>query len=422
MADDRRIDPEAFPRPADKPVALRLRPAAEQAVRDGHPWLFGDSVVSLSRPAGPGDVVVLFDRKNRFLGAGLYDPEGLIRVQLLVHREPAEIGPGLFRTRIAGALGLRSEVASRQTTAYRVLSGGNDGMPGLVADLYDRTLVLELFSTAWLPHLRSLVPVFLEVLAPERILLLASGRVAASPHCPPTVAEGGVLHGGGAERGPEEGIPFLETGLHFEAHPFEGHKTGFYLDQRDNRRKLAAHAAGERVLNVFSYTGGFSVHAARGGAREVVSVDRAEPVLAQARRHFELNAGDSAVAACRHRTVVGEAFEVMEGMGKGKGRESFDVVVIDPPSFARAARQRERALGAYRKLTALALPLLRPGGLLVQASCSSRVGREEFFGAVHAAARSAGRPLRELERTGHPPDHPVTFPEGEYLKCLWARG
>lgn len=409
------LDPESLPRPAERAVAVRVRPAAERALRSGHPWLFEESITSISRPAGPGDVAVVFDGKNRFLAAGLYDPDSVIRVRILVHREPEEIGPEMYRRRVEAAFRLRGDVASAGTTAFRVVNGENDAMPGLVVDLYERTLVLELFTAAWFPRLHEIVPVLEELLGPERILLLVSSRIAESPACPAGVADGAVLRGAA----PDDGVPFLETGLRFEAHPFEGHKTGFYLDQRDNRRRLEPHASGARVLNVFSYTGAFSLYAARGGATEVVSVDRAGPALAQARRHFELNGRAENVAACRHRTVEGDAFEVMTQLGGD--RERFDVVVVDPPSFARAAAHREKALGAYRALTSLAVPLIRPGGLLVQASCSSRVGADEFFEAVDHAARGAGRPLKELARTGHPPDHPVTFPEGDYLKCLWAR-
>lgn len=369
-------------------------------------------MVSVSDSGAPGDVAVVFDRANRFLAAGLYDPTSPIRVRVLVHGEPAEIGEGLFRGRIAAALGLRGNVSSAETTAFRVLNGGSDGMAGLVADLYERTLVLQAFTAAWFPHLDDVVGALRELLAPERILLLVAERVARGEICPPELRNGAVLWGEPAAGG----VPFLETGLRFEAHPFQGRKTGFYLDQRANRRRLGRESRG--VLNVFSYTGGFSVHGARGGAREVVSVDRAAPALAQAERHFDLNAGDAAVSACRHRTVEGDAFEVMARMAD-EG-EAFDIVVVDPPSFARAARHRPRALRAYRALTRLAAPLVRPGGLLVQASCSSRIRREEFFRSVEEEARATGRSLAEVKRTGHPPDHPVSFPEAEYLKCLWA--
>lgn len=409
------VDPASLGAETTRRLAVRVRPAAERALRSGHPWLFDESLVSVSDSGTPGDVAVIFDRANHFLAAGLYDPTSPIRVRVLVHGEPAEIGEGLFRRRIAAALGLRGDVASAQTTAFRVLNGGGDGMAGLVADLYERTLVLQAFTPAWFPHLGDVVGAFRELLAPERILLLVAERVARGETCPPELRNGAVLWGESAP----DGVPFLETGLCFEAHPFRGHKTGFYLDQRENRKRLGRQSRGARVLNVFSYTGGFSVHAARGGAREVVSVDRAAPALAQAERHFDLNAADAAVSACRHRTVEGDAFEVMDRMVEED--EAFDTVVVDPPSFARAARHRPRALRAYRALTRLAVPLLRPGGLLVQASCSSRIGPEEFFLNVEEEARATGRSLVEVRRTGHPPDHPVSFPEAEYLKCLWAR-
>lgn len=408
------LDPGSLTRAAERAVAVRVRPAAERALRGGHPWLFEESITSISRSAGAGDVAVIFDAKNRFLAAGLYDPDSPIRVRILAHREPEDIGREMFRLRVEEALRLRREVASDVTTSFRVLNGENDGMPGLVVDLYDRTLVVELFTAAWFAHLGDVVSVLEELQAPERILLLVGKRAAESGACPPGVSGGAVLVGDE----PVDGIPFLEAGLRFEAHPFRGHKTGFYLDQRDNRARLGERSSGAQILNVFSYTGGFSLHAARGGARSVVSVDRAEPVLAQAGRHFDLNQRDAAVAACRHSTVVGDAFEVMAGMG-ASGR-SFDIVVVDPPSFARAARHREKALGAYQRLTTLAIPLVRPGGLLVQASCSSRIGADEFYDAVDSAAGTTGRPLRAEERTGHPADHPISFPEGAYLKCLWA--
>jgi 23S rRNA (cytosine1962-C5)-methyltransferase len=438
------MSPALLGKASGRRLAVRIRPSAERALRAGHPWLFDESITSISgsgrgrdsvrpgdgagsgdRPragdatssgdgARAGDIAVVFDAKNRFLAAGLYDPESPIRVRVLVHGAPDEIGQAFFQRRIADALGHRRDVASEQTTAFRVLNGGSDGMAGLVADLYDRTLVLELFSAAWLPHLEDVVAAFEELLAPERVLLLAAKRVASGDAYPPELRDGAVLRGEAAG-----GIPFLENGLRFEAHPFEGHKTGFYLDQRDNRRRLGGQTAGARVLNVFAYTGAFSVYAARGGAREVVSVDVAAPALAQAERHFELNADDPAVSACRHRTVKGDAFGVMAAMADEGA--AFDCVVVDPPSFARAARHRQGALRAYRSLTRLAVPLLRPGGLLVQASCSSRIGREDFYAAVAEEVRASGHALTAVEDTGHPSDHPIGFREAEYLKCLWGR-
>jgi 23S rRNA (cytosine1962-C5)-methyltransferase len=177
-------------------------------------------------------------------------------------------------------------------------------------------------------------------------------------------------------------------------------------------------AGGRAVLDAFAYTGGFSVYAARGGAREVVSLDLSRPALAAAARNLTLNRDQPSVAATRHELLAEDAFEALARLGRS-GR-CFDLVVVDPPAFARRQAQVAQALSAYRQLTRLALGVLQPGGTLVQASCSRPVGAEPFFVAVNQAAARAGRPLREIERTGHPLDHPIGFPEGAYLKCLFA--
>jgi len=385
-------------------------------------------VVSESRPAPAGTVAAVFDRKNRFLAAGLYDPDGPIRVRIFVHGKPGRVGADLFRSRLADALTLREGIASPSTTGLRLLHGENDRMPGVVVDQYGDTLVVKIYTSAWLPHLRSLVPALEQSQKPRRILLLGSRKVLGSGGgtaggtaafvSGPTAHD--VRHGTILVGPPLDGpLPFLESGLHFEAHPVEGHKTGFYLDQRENRRKLEREVRGDRVLNVFAHTGAFSVHAARGGAREVVSLDISAPALAQAERHFALNRNDPAVQSCAHRTLEGDAFARMKELVQAG--ERFETVIVDPPSFARAAAHRDRALDAYARLTSLAVALLEPGGLLVQASCSSRVDSEDFFARIHLAARDAGVELTQVVRTGHPADHPIGFSEGSYLKCLWAR-
>lgn len=397
-------------------------PAAERAVRSSHPWLFASSIREINRrsvqgdltqgdltgAAGQaGDAAVIFDRKNRFLAAGLWDPDGPIRIRILTVGKPAPIGVDLFRERIARALELRAPLlGDPDTTGVRILYGEGDGLPGVVADLYGDHLVLKIYSSAWVPRLAELTEALESELAPRSLLLLTARKVDQAP---------GILAG---DFPSDRTLPFVESGLRYEAHPLEGHKTGFYLDQRDNRARLAA-LTGARVLNVFSYTGGFSLAAARGGAREVTSLDVSEAALAQARRHFDLNSHLPPVAAARHRTLQGDAFEAMEGLAR-EG-ERFDTVVVDPPSFAKEARQAAGALDQYGRLTRLALRLLAPGGLLLQASCSSRVAAEDLFLRIHREARALGRPLEEVERTGHPLDHPVRIPENAYLKALLAR-
>jgi 23S rRNA (cytosine1962-C5)-methyltransferase len=213
-------------------------------------------------------------------------------------------------------------------------------------------------------------------------------------------------------------VIFDENGLRFEVDPVRGQKTGFFLDQRDNRARVEALAAGARVLNVFAYTGGFSLYAARGGARAVTSLDLSALALAAAERNFALNRALPAVAAAQHELLAGDAFDALAELARA--RRTFDLVIVDPPAFAKRQAEVERALAAYARLTRLALAVTRPGGTLVIASCSSRVSAAAFYDAVLAAAAQAGRPLRELARTGHALDHPVRFAEGEYLKCLFA--
>jgi 23S rRNA (cytosine1962-C5)-methyltransferase len=214
-------------------------------------------------------------------------------------------------------------------------------------------------------------------------------------------------------------VVFRENGLRFEADPIRGQKTGFFLDQRDNRARVGDLARGRSVLNAFSYSGGFSLYAARGGAREVTSLDISQPALDAAARHFTLNDDVPAVAACQHELLCADAFEAFEALAEGK--RLFDVVVVDPPAFAKKQSEVDRALSAYARLCRLALRVLKPGGELVLASCSSRVSAEAFRDNALSAASRAGRPLRIHEETGHALDHPVGFPEGAYLKCVFAR-
>jgi 23S rRNA (cytosine1962-C5)-methyltransferase len=285
----------------------------------------------------------------------------------------------------------------------------------VVVDRYGEHLVLKLYSTSWIPWLEPLGATLSEALPTRGILVRASRGVERSPLTPdpfrqPTVLQGEV----------PEALPFLEEGMRFEAHPWVGHKTGFYLDQRENRSLLRKQVtAGAKVLNIFSYTGGFSLAAAMGGALEVTSLDQSGPALAQAERHFQLNRHHAKVGSANHRIMEGDAFEALETLAR-RG-ERFDGIIVDPPSFAKDREGSEGGLRQYARLTRLALRILRPGGLLLQASCSSRIGEEAFYRELLRAGESAGRPLREILRTAHPLDHPIRWPESAYLKALLAR-
>jgi 23S rRNA (cytosine1962-C5)-methyltransferase len=405
-----------LPPPAEKRLAVRVTPAAQAALRGGHPWVFDQSIVSISGKADPqaGDLAVIFDDFRRFLAVGLFDPHSPLRIRVLQHREPARIDRAWFRGRLAEAATLRQGLVETGTDAYRLVHGENDGLPGLVIDRYAENFVVKVYSAAWLPWLPQVVDGLLEVERVEAVVLRLSRETAHGPGLPRGLTDGVTIHGRDL-RGPAQ---FRENGLRFAADLLRGQKTGFFLDQRDNRRRVETFAQGRRTLNVFAYTGGFSLYAARGGAPEVLSVDLSEPALRDAAANFALNRDIPAVAACRHSTLAGDAFDVLADLGRGGAR--FGLVVVDPPAFAKRASETPAALRSYARLTELALKVTAPGGIVALASCSSRVSADDFFATVTEAARAARRPLRELERTGHALDHPVRFPEAAYLKCLFA--
>jgi 23S rRNA (cytosine1962-C5)-methyltransferase len=406
------------PAPSARRIAVHASPEAERALRRGHPWLFDRAIRRQSGDGQAGDLAVVFDRDRRFLAVGLYDPHSPIRVRVLQHGTPATIDRDWLRHTLAAAAELRAPLlqapAEATTTGYRLANGANDRLPGLVIDRYDRTLVLKVYTPAWIPHLRDLLPVLADVATAERLVLRLGRAAQRQPQDLYGLCDGAIL-AGPPLTGP---LLFHENGLCFESDPVRGHKTGFFLDQRDNRARVAGLAGGRTVLDVFGYTGGFSVYAASGGARRVVTVDASRPALDGAARNLALNRHVPAVATAAHETVAGDAFETLARLADDE--RSFDVVILDPPAFAGKRAQVKQALSAYGRLTRLSLGVLRPGGTLVQASCSNHVDAETFFETVHRAAARAGRPLREIERTGHPLDHPVTFREGAYLKCLFA--
>ncbi len=407
-----------LPQPSERRIALRVKPAAERALRLGHPWLFDQAIRTQSHHGQPGDLAVVFDRKGRFLAVGLYDPESPIRVRVLQHGEPATIDTSWFQGRITRANDLRMPLLKTGTTGYRLVHGENDGLPGLIVDRYDDTLVLKLYSLAWVPHLLELTEALGEVRPSLRTVLRFSRVIEKQAGDQCGLVQGQVLAGpplGGS-------VHFTENGLRFAADVVHGQKTGFFFDQRENRALVAqlisTRPGLQRALNVFAYTGGFSVYAARGGAREVISLDASVPALRHAELNFELNRHLAPIAAAEHQTLAGDAFGQLERLRDQAQR--FDVVIIDPPSFASVEAELPRAIKAYTRLARQGLHLLAAGGLLVMSSCTARLSADSFFGIVVKTAAKAGRPLQEIARTGHPIDHPVGFPEGAYLKCLFA--
>lgn len=402
-----------IPRPAGRRIAVRITAMAQHALRSGHPWLFDRSIVSSSE-GRTGDLAVVFDDRRRFLAIGLYDAASPLRVRILQHGEPATIDSAWFAGRIAEAARIRRSLPAKGTTGYRVVHGENDGLPGLVIDRYDRTFVLKLYTRAWLPWLDQLTGAIMSTLSPARLVLRLSRELLAQPDGLFGLSDGMALIG----EQPQEPVAFSESSLRFEADVVRGQKTGFFLDQRENRARVETLARGKSALNVFAYSGGFSLYAARGGAPSVISLDASAPALAAAERNFELNRRVVAVSECRHTVVAGDAFEKMAEYAQARRR--FDLVIVDPPAFAKREAEVDAARRAYGRLTRLALDVAIEGAILVMASCSSRVTAEQFFATVTRAAAASGRPLREIARTDHALDHPIGFPEGAYLKCLFA--
>jgi len=408
--------PESLPRQAaPRRIAVRVKQKAVPAIRSGHPWLFEDSVKKAPPDASPGDVAVLYDPDGKkILAAGLYDPHSQLRVRIL-QKDSAQqpVGPGLFAELAAKAASVRAGAIPVGTTAYRLANGESDGFPGLAADRYGDTLVMKLYSEAFAPWAGDIADAFF-VANPGLIhcVIRLSRALEDSPSVRRFFPEPAVIFTAnpGAFANP---VRFTENGVIFEADVLRGQKTGFFLDQRDNRARVGTMSAGRDVLNVFSFSGGFSLYAARGGAVSVCSVDADKHAIAACARHFELNGGHPNVARCRHEGIVGDAFEAMQTMAREKHR--FGLVIVDPPSFAKSAAEHDRALHSYARLATLADSLLKPGGTLVFASCSSRVSADDFFPAVLAHTH-----VRELARTGHAADHPALFPESSYLKCLYA--
>ena len=406
----------ALPKTTERRIALSVTRDAERHLRSGHPWLFADSITKASHEGAPGDLAVVFDQKRRFVAVGLYDPTSPIRLRVLQQGTPATIDRAWFAQKLTSAAQLRQPLtANQQTTGYRLVYGENDGLPGLVIDRYAGTLVVKLYTTAWLPHLVDLLTALLALQNAEQIVLRLSRNVQQLSLQLYGLTEGMVI-GETELTGP---VVFLENGLRFEADPIHGQKTGFFLDQRENRARVERLAAGKRVLNLFAYNGGFSLYAARGGATQVTSLDSSRPALAAATRNFALNQSNPNVAKADHQLLAGDAFVLLQQLANdGMG---YDLVIIDPPAFAKRQSEVERALEAYAQLTRLGLNVLVPGGTIVLASCSSRVTAEAFAANAVQAALRVGRPLRVFDQTGHALDHPVGFIEGAYLKCLYAR-
>lgn len=393
-----------------KRLAVKLNGKGEQFVVNGHPWVFSNSIVKINDDASTGDLAIIFSKnKNKVVALGLYDSNSPIRIKIIHNAETkVEINADFFHHKIEFAFNKRSELLLTKTNSYRLLFGENDGFPGLIADVYDNVLVVKLYSEIWLPYLESIVKSLQQISKAQTVVMRLSRNLQNSKNH--RLADGEVIFG----TLDNEVVQFIEHGVKFSANVIKGHKTGYFLDHRDNRRRVGELCKGKTVLDVFSYAGGFSVHALANGATEVTSLDISKQALEIAIANGKLNDYSGI-----HKTIAGDAFAEMKKLIKRN--KKFDVVVIDPPSFAKQQSEIELAKKKYAQLAELGAHLTANRGLLVLASCSSRILAQSFFDLNQRVLNSQSRLFDTILKTKHDIDHPISYPEGAYLKCGYYR-
>ncbi len=392
-------------------IAIKVKPSVEKIVRQEHPWIFDQGITAEKGDGQVGNLAIIFsNKKNKFLALGLYDPFSPIRIKLLQFKKGATINEGWFREKIATAYQNRLPLLETDTNSYRLIYGENDGLPSFIADVYADVLVVKLYSLIWLPYLKMIFPILLETSKCNTLVLRLSRSVEKEKRHLHGLYDGQILFGSLQN----EVVIFREHGVLFSANVIHGHKTGYFLDHRHNRRKVGQLAKGKTVLDVFAYAGGFSVHALAGGAKSVLSLDISAKALEMAVQNADLNHKSE-----HHHILAADAFEGLKDLASQ--RKQFDIVVIDPPSFAKQSSEVSKAIHAYGQLTKLGIPLVAKNGILVMASCSSRVSAAVFFETVEEVLRGSNRSFRELERTFHDIDHPIGFKEGAYLKCIYYK-
>lgn len=385
---------------------IRLREGKDRSLLRRHPWVFQGSIDK--GKADPGETVRVESSDGKFLCWASFSPTSMIRVRAWSFDEHERIDEAFFQRKIQAAIALRARMPIA-SDAVRLIHGEADGLPGLIVDRYGSTLCAQFLSAGTEKWKGVIADLLLAATGLTRLYERSDSGVRTLEGLEPVT---GWLRGDG-----DTAVVISEHEWKLSLDVAEGHKTGYYLDQRDNRKKFAdlvRHYGCQSVLNCYSYTGGFSVAALAGGATEVVSVDSSGPALARATAHVTLNGFDPD----RHTALDADVNQTLRDMLK-QGR-SFDAIILDPPKFAPTAAHAERAARAYKDINRLGLKLLKPGGLLFTFSCSGGVGPELFHKIVAGAGMDAGVDGFIMDRVGASPDHPQTiyFPEGEYLKGL----
>jgi 23S rRNA (cytosine1962-C5)-methyltransferase len=388
-----------------------LKPHKEDSLQNGHLWIFSGALQQPPRWVEAGELVDVKSSTGQFVARGYYNPQTDIAIRILTRDSDEAIDHDFVRRRLHSAVGLRQVFDHDHTNAYRLVNAEGDGLPGLIVDRYAEILVAQIHTLG----MEQLRPLIIEALMDEtgaRGLLLRndsqSRRREGLEIEQPQVVAGFV---------PTQ-VAIRENGVLFQVDPWEGQKTGFFLDQRDKRESVRKYCRGKRVLNCFSYSGGFSVYAAQtSSTTHVTSVDVSEPAIEAARQHFVLNGLDPN----QHEFHIADVFNYLEQARQRS--EFFDVVVLDPPAFARSQNARGQALKAYRRLNMLGMQVLRPGGILLTCSCSGVIGLDDVLGILSQSAQRLQRTVQLLETYTHGVDHPINLamPETAYLKAVFCR-
>lgn len=383
-----------------------LKRGKEKALLRGHPWVFSGAVAKVEGDMSSGDIGEVYSIEGRFLGIGHLNPKSQIILRLLTQKKET-LGTDFYKERISNAAVLREKWLRGKTNAYRLINAEGDFLPGLIVDCYGETIVLQCLTAGMERLKKILIDLLVNNFLPRSIYERSDVAMRREERLPES---SGLLYG----RDVPDQVEIEEYGCRFRVNVKKGQKTGFYLDQRENRLALRELSEGKKVLDCFCYTGAFSVHAGLGGAKEMTLIDSSEDALDMAEEHFDLNH----LRKVPHQLIRGDAFEVIRSVENG-----YDIVILDPPPFAKKKGHVPSASRGYKDLNLQAFRLLNREGLLFTFSCSHHMSWDLFQKIVFAAAVDAGKRVQLLSRRGHPIDHPVNLchPEGEYLKGLICR-
>ncbi len=388
-------------------LEIILKKGRESSLLRGHPWLFSGAIGAINGNPTQGDIVLAKDAAGKPLALGFFNPRTDIAFRFLTSNCNQIISADFWQDRLKSACQLRQRIINKQTDAYRLVNVEGDGFPGLIADVYGSTLAVSITTAGMEKQKAHIFDALISQLKPARIYEQSQGR---SRTLEGLKERKGFVYGDNQSAA----VQIRENGFIFEVDFISGQKTGFFLDQRINREKLGALALDANVLNCFSYTGAFSVYCAAGGAKRVVSLDSSDAACVSAAKNLLLNG----ISAESHPVIEDDVFNYLRHM-----QEDFDLIILDPPAFAKKRRDVDRASRGYKEINMQAIRHLSPGGILATFSCSNFMEEDLFYKIVQGAARDAGSNMQLLSRLAAGPDHPLGFghPEGRYLKGLLLR-